>query len=227
MFRDVDREAGVTNVGHIFLGEDLLRERMTDELHESPNGMTWTIVNTDYENELVMSACVEQKVERNAQGFTYDEVKAGRYKLRRIDFNAHAVSDIVKKLRVKGTSPKFTEAIELMKSSEEPTEILRLKDACEGKKELTDLVEDIEKLLEAEKRTWKEIREMFLMPMKQLDVLVKEMKDKTGDVGEELDRRLYTDVFDNNFQPAETIHDHMLNLFVTDLTQYEEEKAFE
>ena len=58
VFRDVDREAGETNLGHIFKAEDLTEEKR-DTLHESSLGMQWRIIYSDYEKIMIMSACFE------------------------------------------------------------------------------------------------------------------------------------------------------------------------
>ena len=74
VFRDVDKQAGITNVGHVFRESDM-HDELNDVNHESPFQFHWTIMHTDYENVLMMSACFEQIHKMNKYSQTEEDVE--------------------------------------------------------------------------------------------------------------------------------------------------------
>ena len=84
VFRDVDKSAGVTNVGHVFRESDM-RDELNEVNHESPYHFQWTILDTDYENTLMMSACFEKLTKTNANGETEEAVEAAMDKRRDLE----------------------------------------------------------------------------------------------------------------------------------------------
>lgn len=67
VFRDTDKDSGVTNLGHIFKANDLTDEKK-DTIHESTMGMQWRIIHTDYDKSMMMSACFETRLNTNKDG---------------------------------------------------------------------------------------------------------------------------------------------------------------
>lgn len=94
VFRDADKSAGVTNVGHVFRESDMHNE-LNDVNHESPYNFSWTILDTDYENTLMMSACFEKVTKTNAKGETEDAVNMVMESHRDLEYKAHMIPQLV------------------------------------------------------------------------------------------------------------------------------------
>lgn len=67
---------------------------------------------------------------------------------------------------------------------------------------------------------WDNLRDILLMPFDKLDELVKEHKQEQDRVFKEISEDKYTNLFDTNYDKEEAEHDHILQLYVSDLSKY-------
>lgn len=68
VYRDIDKYTEQTADGHYFTADEL------NEHAESPFGVIWTVLDTDYSDVLALYSCREIEDEVNTKGQTENEV---------------------------------------------------------------------------------------------------------------------------------------------------------
>lgn len=80
--------------------------------------------------------------------------------------------------------------------------------------DIVDLREDNDHL------PWDNLRDILIMPFDKLNELVEEHKQEQDRVLKEIREDKYTNIFDTNFDNEEAEHDHILQLYVSDISKY-------
>lgn len=89
------------------------------------------------------------------------------------------------------------------------------------------VMKDVKYLIDKEKLTWEEQRDMILMPLAELKKIVDEKAKGLDDFVDKLDEETYGTNYDMNFDQEKVEHDHILHLCVDDVSKYKDDAAFE
>lgn len=207
VFRDSDKENGVTNVGHVFRESDL-HDELNNVNHESPYGFQWAVLDTDYDNVLMLSACFEKVQRTNAKGEEESEVQMMIDHHRELRQKAHMMPEDIQTLRkLQADNAKFSELLEKMKTTSltprEETDALH--EAIDGADNDSEGIINgsIDLRDENDILPWENLRKLLFMPLDELDQLVQDRKKEEDRVAKEISEDDYKDRFDQKFVKEE------------------------
>lgn len=224
VYRDIDKHTGQTSDGHYFTAEEL------HDHEESPHGIVWTVLDTDFDHLLVMYNCREVGDELNAKGQSEIEVAELMSEKRQAEIDEHDSPIVIKKIRDALTVNNIW-TLQLAKFRKEDVMNPRYEH-----KALRDIAEevfpgrftkDFLRLGTLGAAVWRRsLHNYFTMDEGKLEMIAEQRANKSAEFAAQVAEKKYGDEIDQNFNEV-FAHDIIMNIYVKDVSIYQNELELE